>query len=245
MGKRSEIVIQQDNAHGGVTYWLARGPQSLADRAGISLAAYIHVLYGFLRQGHAKNILLIGCGGGTLATMLARKRAGATMLAKGRANVTMLDIDPVSFELARRYFHLPASIACQVADGAKFLRAGRERYDAIVLDAYGEGGVPRHLLRASFFELVKSRLKPGGFFLVNMIAADDEDRRADRAGFRLKNIFRHVRLYDAEGELDRNVILLAGPVTGLKRVRLLLRPRQDAKNIASELKGFDFRALQP
>jgi hypothetical protein len=75
--KRGEIVIEQDNRSGGVTYWLARGPQSLADRTGISLAPYIHVLYGILRPARAKTILLIGCGGGTLATMLARSRAGA------------------------------------------------------------------------------------------------------------------------------------------------------------------------
>ena len=166
MGKRGEVVIEQDNRSGGVTYWLARGPQSLADRKGISLAPYIHALYGFLRQADAKNILLIGCGGGTLATMLA----------KSGAAITMLDVDPLSFALARRYFHLPKSIACHVADGAAFLRASDQRYDAIVLDAWGEGGVPRHLLHAAFFGLVKSRLSRGGVFLINLIAADDDDK---------------------------------------------------------------------
>ncbi len=84
--------------------------------------------------------------------------------------------DPLSFALARRYFHLPKSIACHVADGAAFLKAGERRYDAIVLDAWGEGGVPRHLLRTAFFSLVKSRLGRGGIFLINLIAADDDDK---------------------------------------------------------------------
>ncbi len=49
MGKRGEIVIEQDNRGGQVTYWLARGPQSLADRKGVSLAPYIHCpVRGFL-----------------------------------------------------------------------------------------------------------------------------------------------------------------------------------------------------
>ena len=75
--KRSEIVIEQDNRAGAVTYWLGRGPQSLADRRGISLAAYIHALYGLVRGAKAKTVLLIGCGGGTLGKMmLARPRAG-------------------------------------------------------------------------------------------------------------------------------------------------------------------------
>jgi spermidine synthase len=232
--KRGEIVIEQDNQSGGVTYWLARGPQSLADRKGISLAAYIHALYGFLRQARPRTILLIGCGGGTLGTMLA----------KGGATVTMLDVDPLSFDLARRYFHLPKSIACHVADGAAFLRGNAARYDAIVLDAYGEDGVPRHLLRGAFFGLMKSRLAGGGIFLINMIAADDDDKAPDRAGWRLKRVFASVRVCDAEGELDRNVLLLAGRVGNLKRPRLVLRPARGSGELAAELKCFDFRHLR-
>jgi predicted O-methyltransferase YrrM len=234
MGRRGEIVIEQDNRAGQVTYWLARGPQSLADRHGVSMAAYIHALYGLLRQAGARNILLIGCGGGTLATMLARNGAA----------ITMLDVDPLSFDLARRYFHLPKSIACHVADGAAFLRASDRRYDAVVLDAWGEAGVPRHLLRAAFFGLVKSRLSRGGMFLINMIAADDDDRAPDRVGWRLKQAFRSLRVLDAEGELDRNVLLLAGRVRALKPPRLILPPARGAKNVAAELKRFDFRPLR-
>lgn len=243
--KRGEIAIEQDNRAGKVTYWLARGPQSQADRKGVSLAAYIHVLYGVLRQRGAKKILLIGCGGGTLATMLARSRAEATMLAKRKAQITMLDIDPMSFALARRYFHLPDSVACHVIDGAKFLRTSTERYDAIVLDAYGKDGVPRHLLRQSFFVTVKARLAPKGLFMINLLAADDEDRRPDKIGFRVNGTFSQVLLCDAEGELDRNVVLLAGRVKGLKRPRLSLRPTRGADGLSAELSRYDFRGLKP
>ena len=79
-------VVEQDNATGRVSYWQGCDNQSLADRNGISLADYIHAMYGFIRQSKAKHVLLIGCGGGTLATMLA----------KSGAAVTMLDIDPTS-----------------------------------------------------------------------------------------------------------------------------------------------------
>lgn len=231
--KRGEIVIEQDNRAGQVTYWQARGPQSLADRRGVSLAAYIHVMYGFLRRKRAGKILLIGCGGGTLATMLHRSGA----------QVTMLDVDPLSFELARRYFHLPAGVACHVADGARFLRDSDQRWDGIVLDAFGKNGVPRHLLRDTFFADVKARLGASGMFLINLIAADDDDRRPDRIGFRLKQIFSRVTLCDAEGELDRNVVLLAGRVKDLPRPRLYLKPARGADGLSAELKRYDFRHL--
>jgi cyclopropane fatty-acyl-phospholipid synthase-like methyltransferase len=232
--KRREIVIEQDNRGGAVTYWLGRKPQSLADRNGISLAAYIHALYGFVRGAKAKRVLLIGCGGGTLATMLA----------KSGVAVTMLDIDAASFALARRYFHLPERVTCTVMDGARFLRGSETRYDAIVLDAYGETGMPGHFLRRDFFQLVKTRLTRQGIFLVNLIAADDEDRRPDRIGWRLRETFPAMRVLDAEGELDRNVLLLAGRVRALRRPRLLIKPARGADGLPAELKSFDFRPLR-
>lgn len=56
-------------------------------------------------------MLLIGCGGGTLGTMLTR--AGKSL--------TIVDINPQSIALARRYFSLPHQITCHVEDGAAFL----------------------------------------------------------------------------------------------------------------------------
>ena len=49
---------------------------------------------------------------------------------------------------------------------------------------------------------------------------------------------------DAEGELDRNVLLAAGQVRNLKRPRLLLRPARGAGDIAAELTRFNFRHLR-
>src|ERR1700742_3547492 len=98
--------IEQNNATGGISYWQGCDHQSLADRNGISLADYIHAMYGFIRQAKARHVLLIGCGGGTLATMLHR----------ARVRVTMVDNDPASFAIACTYFALPGGIACHVSD---------------------------------------------------------------------------------------------------------------------------------
>src|SRR3546814_3841878 len=43
--------------------------------------------------------------------------------------VTIVDINPSSFELARRYFGLPDQVPCHVADGKKFLDSNEHRYD--------------------------------------------------------------------------------------------------------------------
>ena len=50
----------------------------------MSLAAYVHAIYALLAQSQAQQILMIGCGGGTLGTMLAA----------AARQVTIVDINP-------------------------------------------------------------------------------------------------------------------------------------------------------
>ena len=228
-------AIEQNNATGGISYWQDSANQSEADRDGVSLADYIHAMFAFLRQAKAKDVLMIGCGGGTLATML--RRVGV--------RVTIVDIDEGSFEIARRYFHMPADVEAHVADGAAFLRRAAKRYDAIVLDAYDNGAIPGQFLKTRFFDLAKSRLKSRrSLFLVNIIVADDADRTPDRIARLMARTWRHVRLLDSDGWLDRNAVAAAGSVAKLKRPTLLMPPARGAKKFAADLATLKFRKLR-
>lgn len=228
-------VVEQNNATGRVSYWQGCDNQSLADRNGISLADYIHAMYGFIRQAKARHVLLIGCGGGTLATMLQR----------ARVRVTMVDNDPASFAIARTYFALPDSVDCRAADGIWFLRRRTTRYDAIVLDAYCGGLIPKPFLRPGFFALARARLKRGGILLANITARDDADRLPDRIARTMQSAFGDtVKLHDADGYLDRNVVAVAGATRDLKPPRLMMKPARRAKSIARSLRELDFRPLR-
>lgn len=231
------IAILQQNATGTLSYWQGQDHQSEADGDGMSLAPYVHALYGFLRQAGAIRVLMIGAGGGTLATMLMRGKSK-------NASVTMVDINPKSFTIARAYFHLPDRVRCHVGDGARFLARDRARYDAIVLDAFDDDKIPAVFWRAAFFRDVKARLKPGGLFLANITVQDDEDDTPDRFCRLIGGAFRQVRLLDSDGYDNRNAVALAGKVRDLKHPRLLLRPRRRVKQIARELKEMQFRALR-
>jgi spermidine synthase len=228
-----EPVVEQNNITGRVSYWAMGDNHSAADRNGISLADYIHAMFGFIVQAKARHVLMIGCGGGNLATML--HRAGM--------RVTMVDIEARSFEIARGYFHLPEEVECHVADGAKFLRRNA-RYDAIVLDAYTGGKVPKAFLQKAFFDLAKSRLNRGGIFLMNLLVKDDDDRTPDNIMRLMRKTWRQTRLLDCDGWEDRNAVGMAGAVRGLKRPRLLLPPSRGAKKLAAHLKTLKFRALR-
>ena len=55
-----------------------------------------------IRGAGSDEILIVGGAGGTLATMLWRLNK----------RVTIVDIDPLAFKIARRYFALPSGIRC-------------------------------------------------------------------------------------------------------------------------------------
>ena len=208
--------IIRDNTNGKVSYWQGEYHQSAADRSGVSTADYIHAMYFFLMQAQAHDVLMIGCGGGTLATMLA----------KSQVQVTVVDLHKFSFDIARKYFQLPEAVTCHVADGIQYLKSSRHRHDALVLDAFGEDGMPAAFMQPGFFKMARARLKPrNSLFLMNVIVADDDDRTPDILVGALRGQWGRVRLLDTDGWTDRNAVIAAGAVTNLKKPKVLMRPR--------------------
>ena len=228
-------VIVQDNRTGKVSYWQKDYHQSASDAHGVSTADYIHAMYFFLRQSKCRDVLMIGCGGGTLATMLHSKGV----------KITMVDIHKLSFDIARDYFNLPPDIPCHVADGIAYLKNHRQRHDAIVLDAFGEGGMPAKFMQPAFFRLAKSRLKPRNpLFLMNVIVADDDDPTPDDLVRTLRAQWRGVRLLDTDGWVDRNAVIAAGAVTKLKKPRVLMPPRPGGPKLVKQLAILDWRPIR-
>lgn len=230
------FVIEYNNSTGNVSFWEKDDNHSVADKNGVSTADYIHAMYGFLRQAKSKHVLMIGCGGGTLATML--RRVGV--------KVTIVDIDARNYDIAHTYFHMPDDVECHVADGEAFLKQDERQYDAIVLDAYADNDIPRHFKKQRFFNLMKARLKPrGGFVLVNLILCSVTDYSGDRFMRLMQRSFPTVRLLDIPDYESRNAVGLAGSVKALKRPRLLMKPARGAKALAKELAEMDFRPIRP
>jgi spermidine synthase len=235
MGPRGgEIAVVQDNRSGRLSYWQASDHHSVADGFGVSLAPYVHALFGLLHQKHPRRVLIIGCGGGSLATMLSREGT----------SVTLLDVDPRAFAIARRYFHMPASVECHLADGARFLRRNLDRYDAIVVDAFVEGRIPSHFLTPSFHRLAKARLRRGGTVLINMVIRGDDDPLFAALAKAFAPVWRYTRLLDVKSFSNRNVIAVAGAVKDLKAPRLRMKPAIGARRLAKSLAGFFFRPLR-
>lgn len=236
---RGPITVFKHRKTGILSYAQGGCEQSVADAAGISLAAYIHALYGLVLNARAGSVLVVGCGGGTLARMLV----GAGV------RTTIVDVDPASFELARWYFGLPEACECHVADGREFLRTSERQYDApsydaIVLDAYDAATMPDHLCDDAFFRLVKTRLSPGGALFVNAFVRDDGDDFARQTAATLRNVWQSTRMLDSKGNSNRNAILMAGAVAKLARPTLTLAPQYDGAEIDRDLRLLKFTSFR-
>ena len=165
-----EIKVLKHRAKGSLFYVQGGCYQTETDGYGISLASYIHAIFGLLAQAKARDVLMIGCAGGSLGTMLT----------KASMPITIVDKNPTSFQIAREYFGLSGTVDCHVADGREFLRASPRRYDAIVLDAYDGDNIPPHLRTLEFLELVELRLDQSrGCLFANIQVMHDLDRAAD------------------------------------------------------------------
>lgn len=226
------VIVSRDPGTGAVLYQLDGWGQSAADGRGIALASYIHALYGLVVQARARRVLMIGGAGGTLATLLDR----------AKVVVTVVDTDPLTLDLARRHFALPDGVDWRVGDGAGFLAASDETFDAIVLDAFIGNVIPAHLLTPDFFAAMRLRLAPQGAALVNVHLKHDFDDYADRVAMAMHDAWPDVRVLDAVGQCPRNAIVMAGAVARLKPPRLLVAPAVQASAMKTELARMTFRA---
>src|SRR5262245_11838037 len=98
-GRNGQITIAEERKTGARLYLEAGVKQSYVLPGGSAGVDYVRLMVRILEG--APDGILFGCGGGALASELHKRGCG----------VTVVDDNPISFEIARRYFWMPASIA--------------------------------------------------------------------------------------------------------------------------------------
>ena len=134
-GRLGEIVIWENQTNGTRFYLEGDIFQSHATPTGESQFTYVRVMESFL--ANSTNVLLLGCGGGNLATMLTR--SGKT--------VTVVDHNPSSFDIAHQYFGMPDDIPCIIEDFRTYLPTETQQFDGIAIDVGGPGCLLRGTVR--------------------------------------------------------------------------------------------------
>lgn len=195
------IKIMHSADDGTRTYYQEHCFHSQIDAEGNSTCGYVHAMHSIIANAAARDILMIGCAGGTLATMLQHDGC----------KVTVVDINPHAFALARTYFQMPQEVECVAQDGYAYLAGTKKRFDAIAVDVFGiDGAVPDDFIAEAFFRRVRDVLNPGGVVVMNVMVAHDFDRLADHIGLVMEACHIPALLYDRPGKRHRNVIIAGG-----------------------------------
>ncbi|HHY35876.1 MAG TPA: fused MFS/spermidine synthase [Firmicutes bacterium] len=124
---------------------------------------YFHL--GLIFNSQPRDMLMVGLGAGLAPKRFWRDYPGL--------KIQVAELDPEVVKVCYRYFALPRDerLQVEVKDGRMFLRDTPSKYDIILLDAYFADAVPFHLTTREFYEIVRSKLRPGGVVAYNMIGA--------------------------------------------------------------------------
>lgn len=157
------------------------------------------MMAGLLFLPKPGRVLHVGLGGGSLPTFLHRHLPDVRQ--------RIVEVNPGVIDVAFRYFALPISPRLEVleADGLEFLRQDTGRYGLIMLDAFHANGAAPHMNSGSVFRMLRQRLEPGGWLVVNTWGSHPE--RLAHVRESLGEAF--ARLYYLSVRADSNVIFIA------------------------------------
>lgn len=145
------------------------------------------------------RMILLGLGGGTLATTLHQYLSGL--------KITVVELRPKVVDVAHRFFHLPRSkrISVTIDDAGNFIaNHDGPKVDILFSDIYSEEGLDLQQTQPWFIESCAERLKDDGWLVLNCWQHQRSDRAMRGA---LKENFEDVRVCStAEG----NWVVFAG-----------------------------------
>ncbi len=128
------------------------------------------------------RLAVLGNAGGTVGNVYEALWPGT--------RIDGVEIDPLVTEVGRRYMGMDNPRETVHTADARFWLAGtRDRFDAIVVDAYRQPYIPFHLSTKEFFELVRDRLNPGGVVAINVGTPPDQTEVVDRIAGTMRSVF--------------------------------------------------------
>jgi spermidine synthase len=158
----------------------------------------------------ARNVLFLGLGGGSAPKRFWRDHE--------QLQIDVAEIDPDVVDVAYRFFAVPHDPRLRITteDGRRYLDTTSRRFDVIAVDTYYSDSIPFHLTTREFVELARSRLKPGGVIVMNIIGAvRGSSSKLLRSLYRTyRTVFPTVVVHPVASEGSdltgfRNIILLA------------------------------------
>ncbi|HEX9038710.1 MAG TPA: fused MFS/spermidine synthase [Ktedonobacterales bacterium] len=147
-----------------------------------------------LPPGCPRHALLLGFGGGTVATLLARRCLSVA--------ITGVERDPAVIAAARQDFSLDALPRLTLAQADAFAwmdetEVAGPRFDLVVVDLYEGGRLTMGTLTTRFLRQVAARLTPEGVATINLMVTG----RTSEQIHRIERVFTILRRLRTRGNL--------------------------------------------
>ena len=197
-GPNGRISVIEELGTGARSYCEGGVDQSRVLAGGETGVDYVRLMADLL-SGGGRRVLLLGCGGGSLAGMLHRR---------GHC-VTVVDVNPLSFELARTFFWMPRGIKCITSDMRDFVRSETRRFDAIGIDVGGPRFSYAKVLRPDTVAHIRQLLRNGSRIAINISCEEPEDSMPARIAEIFAGAGLDVWLFKENHTTEVNVIILA------------------------------------
>ena len=162
---------------------------------------YIRMSFaGLMAKPEPRKMLMIGLGGGTIATTLMELYPDLQM--------DLVEVDEAVVKVAREFFNFNPNENANVVilDGRVFVRRAlrsSRKYDLIVLDAYNGDYIPEHLMTREFLADVKRLLAPEGIVIANTFASS---RLYDHESVTYSEVFGQFINFKMPGTSNRVII---------------------------------------
>jgi len=174
------------------------------------------ILGSLYLRPNPRRILMIGLGGGTLASAFSHILPNA--------EIDVVEIDPAMLRIAKEYFNFRPTpkVRTFVEDGRVYVKralARGEKYDLVILDAFDDIYIPAHMMTKEFLNEVEQVMSADGVLAANTYCNskryDSESATYEAvfgSYFNLKKFWKNTRVIIAtkqeslpsEEELKRN-----------------------------------------
>ncbi len=174
MGLPGEVVCRRRDEFGPVTVhqdhnlrYLSFGNEVLQSCVDITrpvspVFEYLRaMLLGLVLKPQPAKILLLGLGGGSLASAL--------LVAQPRARILAVEQRPLVVELAHQWFALPSHprLGIRVGDADQYLRETSGSCNLLFTDIYHAEGMDEAQATVEYLAACRARLEPGGLVVCN------------------------------------------------------------------------------
>jgi spermidine synthase len=193
-----------------------------------SLFEYTSMMFtGFLFKPDAKQVCLIGLGGGYIPLVFRMHLP--------QVRLQTVEVDPLVDKLARQYFgfSVPAGQTLAIDDGRQFLKKSKERYDQIWLDAFNSDYIPAHMTTKEFLGMVRSRLTEGGIVVQNVFCGN---KLYDAQIATFRSVF--AKVFVIEGQQSGSCIVIAADKPAVEPAGL----RKQAERLGGRIGPIDLIA---